>query len=183
MKKQNALHTAITNIPHIEKRDKGGEDAYLVTDDFAVIAVADGVGGWNKKGVDPALFSNELVKHFKEQYHNLRHIGSHLKLESLDAKPTPTKDISLKELLVESVKRTKSIGTSTFVSAMIDHEESVLYGLNLGDSGYLLLRPVTLKPDQDGLLPYDLLFKTQEQQYKFNHPYQCGTNYKLPYHA
>ena len=26
-------------------------------------------------------------------------------------------------------------------------------------------------------------FRTKEQQYKFNHPFQCGTNYKLPYHA
>lgn len=32
-------------------------------------------------------------------------------------------------------------------------------------------------------VPYDLLFRSPEQQYKFNHPYQCGTNYKLPHHA
>ena len=62
-------------IPHIDKRDKGGEDALFVTNDFSVIAVADGVGGWNKKGVDPALFSNELTRRFKDHYHNLRHIG------------------------------------------------------------------------------------------------------------
>jgi protein phosphatase PTC7 len=32
-------------IPHPEKKDKGGEDAYYVSD--RVIAVADGVGGWS----------------------------------------------------------------------------------------------------------------------------------------
>lgn len=31
-------------IPHFEKRDKGGEDAYVSKDDL--IVVADGVGGW-----------------------------------------------------------------------------------------------------------------------------------------
>ena len=62
-------------IPHIDKRDKGGEDALFVTKDYSVIAVADGVGGWNKKGVDPALFSNELTGRFKDSYHNLRHLG------------------------------------------------------------------------------------------------------------
>ena len=35
---------AATNIPHIEKRDKGGEDAWVATD--SLLVVADGVGGW-----------------------------------------------------------------------------------------------------------------------------------------
>jgi len=70
LQKSNVLHTGICMIPHIEKRDKGGEDAYLVTKDSACIAVADGVGGWNKKGVDPALFSNELTRNFKAIYEN-----------------------------------------------------------------------------------------------------------------
>ena len=32
-------------IPHIEKRARGGEDAYVSRDDLLV--VADGVGGWS----------------------------------------------------------------------------------------------------------------------------------------
>lgn len=47
-------------IPHIDKRHKGGEDAYAVQDDLLV--VADGVGGWASEGVDPGLFSKQLVK-------------------------------------------------------------------------------------------------------------------------
>lgn len=109
-------------IPHIEKRDKGGEDAYLVTDDYAVIAVADGVGGWNKKGVDPALFSNELVRRFKEKYHNLRHLGQRVVTETLGELPKRTDEIKLRDILVESVRETKAIGTSTFVAVMIDHD-------------------------------------------------------------
>lgn len=52
-----------------------------------MIAMADGVGGWNKKGVDPALFSNELCRHFLSKYENMRHLGNKVKVESLDSKP------------------------------------------------------------------------------------------------
>ena len=43
------------NIPHSEKVEKGGEDAWLVDEDFMV--VADGVGGWADEGVDAGLYS------------------------------------------------------------------------------------------------------------------------------
>jgi len=33
-----------------------------------LLAVADGVGGWNERGIDPALFSRELCKNLKESY-------------------------------------------------------------------------------------------------------------------
>ena len=48
------MHASI-NIPHRTKVDKGGEDAWIATPDLLV--VADGVGGWANKGVDPGLFS------------------------------------------------------------------------------------------------------------------------------
>ena len=41
--------------PHDDKVYKGGEDAYCTVD--TLIAVADGVGGWANRGVDPGLFS------------------------------------------------------------------------------------------------------------------------------
>ena len=49
--------------------------------------------------------------------------------------------------------------------------------LNLGDSGYMLVRRESLEK------PYEAIFRSEERQYKFNHPFQCGTGYKLPYHA
>jgi len=39
---------------------KGGEDAYAACN--TLIAVADGVGGWANRGVDPGLFSKQLTK-------------------------------------------------------------------------------------------------------------------------
>ena len=51
-------------IPHKDKRDKGGEDAYVASDQLLV--VADGVGGWGELGVDPGLFSKELCTNIKK---------------------------------------------------------------------------------------------------------------------
>lgn len=46
-------------IPHPSKMQKGGEDAYWANS--KLLAIADGVGGWNSKGIDPSLYSRELV--------------------------------------------------------------------------------------------------------------------------
>lgn len=50
-------------IPHPEKAYKGGEDAAYV--DPGVLVVADGVGGWASRGVDPAIYSKNLVRNVK----------------------------------------------------------------------------------------------------------------------
>ena len=46
-------------IPHPDKMEKGGEDAYWAND--KLLAIADGVGGWNSRGIDPSLYSRELT--------------------------------------------------------------------------------------------------------------------------
>ena len=66
----NYLWSGIYFQPHLKKVEKGGEDAYFITEDDSVVGMADGVGGWNKKGIDPALFSNELCANFKQIYQN-----------------------------------------------------------------------------------------------------------------
>lgn len=45
-------------IPHPEKVAKGGEDAWFASE--SLLVVADGVGGWNSKGIDPSLYSKFL---------------------------------------------------------------------------------------------------------------------------
>ena len=47
-------------IPHDTKLHRGGEDAADSSD--TVLAVADGVGGWARSGVNPGLFSMELTR-------------------------------------------------------------------------------------------------------------------------
>ena len=46
---------AASNIPHVSKRQKGGEDAWVATP--SLLVVADGVGGWANRGIDPGKFS------------------------------------------------------------------------------------------------------------------------------
>lgn len=55
------LEPGAAMVPHPQKRDKGGEDAYFVSDDGQVLGVADGVGGWAQSGVDPGLYSKRLM--------------------------------------------------------------------------------------------------------------------------
>ena len=62
--KHNHFITGNCMLPHYKKIKKGGEDAFAISADSTCMVVADGVGGWSKKGVDPALFSKELVRNF-----------------------------------------------------------------------------------------------------------------------
>ena len=61
-----------TMIPHPKKWMKGGEDAFEISSDGTMACVADGVGGWVKKGVDPGIYSKGLVEEFKFIYQNER---------------------------------------------------------------------------------------------------------------
>jgi serine/threonine protein phosphatase PrpC len=49
-------------IPHPAKVDKGGEDAFFIAESGLCVGVADGVGGWAEVGVDPGLYSSELMQ-------------------------------------------------------------------------------------------------------------------------
>jgi len=58
--------TGFCNIPDAKKAYRGGEDAWIASD--SLIAVADGVGGWNRKGVDPGIFARELCNHVHDTF-------------------------------------------------------------------------------------------------------------------
>jgi len=108
-------------IPHIEKRHRGGEDAYYADDQFMV--VLDGVGGWNEQGVNPGLFSRQLVSLISIERHHNGHLP-------------------LKNILNEAVKKVTFKGSSTACLARINQEKGgfLLETTNLGDSGYALFR-------------------------------------------
>lgn len=120
--------------------------------------VADGVGGWATRGIDPGLFSKSLVADIKNNF-------------------DPNQAQELKKVLVESVKQNRATGSSTCVLAKFDTQRpNFIKTTNLGDSGYVLYRP-----DSNGGL--NQLFRSKEQQHSFNFPYQCGTGAELPYAA
>ena len=85
-----------SNIPHVSKRHRGGEDAWLANDDLLV--VADGVGGWARHGIDSGEYSRQLVQNIFE--------------ESNKGEP-------LHEALMQAVNLSDKLGSSTAVIARI----------------------------------------------------------------
>ena len=146
VKAYNRFHVGICVNPHPAKRDKGGEDAATVTENF--IALADGVGGWAESGVDPAKYSRMLCK-------NIHGLIMYDGGERYMCNP--------RLLCVDAANLTKETGSSTCVIASMDKEAPVIYTSNLGDSGYLLLRN-----SDSGLIS---IFRSEEQTHGFNFPF------------
>lgn len=119
------------------KKQKGGEDAWVASNNLIVIC--DGVSGWAYQGIDSGVYSKTLVSSIKQKF---------------DQDPSQ----ELKQVLVDSVKDNKYKGSTTCVLAKFDTgRENVIKTTNLGDSGYLILRPSTAK---DGQIV--LLFRSKE---------------------
>jgi hypothetical protein len=59
------LHKTVM-IPADNKRWREGEDAAKGGD--TLLVVADGVGGWSNKGVDPGIFTRDLVNGLHKQH-------------------------------------------------------------------------------------------------------------------
>jgi len=168
------FNSGFVKIPHESKLEKGGEDALTIHD--GMICVADGVGGWNESGIDPSKYSNELCDNIKKEY---------LKNgQMFFSNP--------KRLFVDACNNTKSIGSATFCMSVLDLEKEYINTVNMGDSGYMIVRgksrdvnnpnPSLHKIIQknnsvnDGNTPLNLVYKSEEQQHSFNFPYQVGTH-------
>lgn len=132
-----------------------GEDACVVLqhDTQIVMAVADGVGGWRKSGVDPSLFSNALVKCLADVSENVT-----------ESDPLTLMKGAFWRLVDKFVKKEwRPFGSATFCVAVIHNENAKGIKVdvaNLGDSGLMVIR------DQD------IIFRTDVQQAAFNTPYQ-----------
>ncbi|TXG60273.1 hypothetical protein EZV62_014846 [Acer yangbiense] len=113
------------------------------------LGVADGVGGWLKKGIDSGKYSRELLKN---------------SVDALDRESRGS--VNLRRVLEEAFCMTKSEGSSTACIITLrddDHDhEHCLNALNVGDSGFMLFRNNKCK------------FKSSSQQHRFNKPYQLG---------
>jgi protein phosphatase PTC7 len=164
----------VVKLPHSSKRDKGGEDAYAVHD--GMLCVADGVGGWNESGVDPSKYSNELCRNVYSEF--LRHGHKYYS--------------QLKSIFAEACAKTFSVGSCTFVMCTLDLEKDYIHTLNLGDSGYMLIRGHQEKITHSNkalqkiiknekVESLEILHKSEEQQHSFNFPFQVGTEGDSPY--
>ncbi|EGR28308.1 hypothetical protein IMG5_178880 [Ichthyophthirius multifiliis] len=132
------------NIPMPEKEHTGGEDAYYANS--KLLAVADGVGGWARQGIDSSLYSKGLCKHLS-QLHNQNK-------NKYQNNP--------KQLIIDTFPYVQQItGSSTLVVITINEEQNKIFSSYIGDSGYFLYRLDKNKNAQ-------LIFEFQEQQKAFN---------------
>lgn len=128
----------IATIPHPEKVDKGGEDAAFAHS--KALGVFDGVGSWTKQGVDPGLYSAELSQ---KTANRITSVGC-----------------SASIALAYAFFTTKTHGSST--ACVVDITNGRLEGINLGDSGLVVIR--------NG----ETVYKTIPLTHGFNRPYQIG---------
>ncbi|KAI3840008.1 hypothetical protein MKX03_020496 [Papaver bracteatum] len=132
-------------IPHPSKVEKGGEDAFLVSNfNGGVLAIADGVSGWAEKNVDPSFFPKELMA-------NASYL---IDKEEVDYEPHI--------LLGRAHAATSSRGSATVIVAMLE-KTGVLKIANVGDCGLRVLRKGRL------------IFATAPQEHYFDCPYQLSS--------
>ncbi len=147
-----ALDAAAASIPHPAKAATGGEDAHFLLD--SAYGVFDGVGGWAESGHDPGLFSRALASH------TARAISRQLADAATDA------PVDLVRALSAGLAEVREIGTTTACLVHVDGA-GALHALNVGDSGFRLLRP------REGALA--TVASSTEQTHYFNCPFQLGT--------
>lgn len=148
----------LANEPKMEKVETGGEDSLYYSKNL--MAVADGVGGWALQGIDSSRYSKKLIENARDFFRkNPEHYSQHPK-----------------DLLVECAKNNFEMGTSTLVVATL-WNKFLKVGF-LGDSGYLIMKPVLKKlPQNRGFnIIYEAEVVSKEQEHDFNFPFQIGFN-------
>lgn len=132
-------------IPHPNKIQRGGEDAFFVSSySGGAIAVADGVSGWAERNVDPALFSRELMANASSM------------VEETEVNYDP------QTLLRKAHAATSSKGSATVIVAMMERN-GILKIANVGDCGLRVIRKG------------QLIFSTCPQEHYFDCPYQLSS--------
>ena len=142
-------------IPKDPAIDKGGIGEDSADTDSTVLCVADGVGGWAKKGIDSGEFSRLLTRTV---------IKEHERDVEVDAKKL------LMTGCQTAVKEKKGSSTAVVLKLKSTGENTAeLETANLGDSGYSIfhINKSTGKLSRQ--------FKSESQQLFFNAPFQCGT--------
>ncbi|XP_061359940.1 probable protein phosphatase 2C 26 [Gastrolobium bilobum] len=132
-------------IPHPKKVDRGGEDAFFVSNhNGGIIAVADGVSGWAEEDVDPSLFPRELLANASN------FVGD----EEVNNDP--------QILIRKAHAATSSTGSATVIVAMLE-KNGILKIANVGDCGLRVVR--------NG----HVIFSTSPQEHYFDCPFQLSS--------
>ena len=131
-------------IPHPQKVKS--EDAYFIAASGRAIGVCDGVGGWASLGVDPSAYSTRLCKEMRA---------------FVDAGGSPGARAVLQRGW--SVTQAAQVQGSTTACVLTIDDEHHVNTVNVGDSGFLVVR--------DG----ELVYASDPQQHAPNTPFQLGT--------
>lgn len=148
------LRTGTCSLPHPEKVDTGGEDAFFVTSDGNVIGVADGVGSWRESGVDPGDYSRGLMRVACDFFES----------GEADTKPADSREWeeTMRAAMGAAHRKTRVPGSSTACVLGLNAAEKYVSAANLGDSGFIVVRNGTV------------VFQTPPLQHFFDCPYQFG---------
>lgn len=143
-KSNSVIVAAVTYLPKDNPAKPRGEDAHFICKHRSTIGVADGVGGWAKKGIDSGIYARKLMKNCARLLRRGRNDG-----------------INLTSVLDQAYWRTTVKGSST--ACLVSVSGKILHAVNVGDSGFLVVR--------NGK---EVRFQSPVQHKKFNHPYQLG---------
>jgi len=114
------LFSAGKIIPHPRKAYRGGEDSYIVSSPTnSTLAVADGVGGWESKGVNPRAFADQIL------------IRTYEFIKAGEDNPFYALEAGF-EMTNETGSSTVCIGKMT--------SDGIFRVVNMGDSGFLIIR-------------------------------------------
>ncbi|KAK9917857.1 hypothetical protein WJX75_008970 [Coccomyxa subellipsoidea] len=175
-------------IPHPEKASYGGEDAFFLSNSGGgAMGVADGVGGWQESGINPAEYSRTFMRiacHYLEgkDIHpvtpgEVSAGAAPLDASASDASSTTGEDseevrtvgsdqvadiLTARGALAAAHAGTRLPGSSTACVLRLNRPHRTIEAANLGDSGFMLVR--------DG----EVVFKAPVLQHFFDCPLQFG---------
>ncbi|KAK1942635.1 Protein phosphatase PTC7 fig [Phytophthora citrophthora] len=218
------LHSFAMNIPHPQKKETGGEDAFFLgvvphgedeggaaapvpeerpidiepsvptvtygtqgPVDVLAMGVADGVGSWFEKGVSARQYAQELM------------VAAHQAVQVSYAKDHDIEPSEVLHAAWSTVLQKEIVGSSTACVLALDPDQGELHGINLGDSGFLIIRDKTsdletarLRGTLDGSLMRKIInreqdltpagrrkgahvtYRSPQQLHYFNCPFQLG---------
>lgn len=128
------------------------------------MAVADGVGSWNDKGVNPGAYSRALMHFSREMFREElaeaeRPAGL---LQRVQALLRLRKECTPRSVIANAISKAKVPGSATIAVASLNADQGLLETAYIGDAGVMVVRGD------------EVLFKSDQQQYEFDMPYQVA---------
>ncbi|KAK9941057.1 hypothetical protein M0R45_017685 [Rubus argutus] len=129
---------------YLPKHKPNGQDAHFICAKQNTIGVADGVGGWDKKGVDAGKYSRRLMINAVISVLRNKHV------------------IKPRHVLREAYNKTRYVVLGSSTACIVTLRDGNLDCVNVGDSGFLLFERNRL------------CYRSLTRQTGYNRPCQLG---------